>query len=218
MKDKNLWESLVVPKKYKKWINPTPDSKCKICSWNASVWWIKANVRFPSWDMQPPAHPNCDCQINYITSTEKLDKNIPIDTMKVWDATEEFENILEEWKKDFDWLGDFFSYGAASWSWKKYDIKRREEFLNKADEELYVIVYWIKVRLDELGNFMIWRNMTFVDLWYNTSVFLWNIWESAKNFKNPDIHIKDTFKIPEDEKRDRRFYYSWAMYWKLEKL
>lgn len=230
MENKDLWQSLPVPQKYKKWINKTPYSGCKTCSGNEKAGRIKFSENFPSWHTAPPWHPNCDCQIAYITSTKKLDKNTLINTI-LWDATQEFNHMLEEWKKDFKWPKDIVEYWLLSLPWKKYDIKRREEFKEKADEELYITVYWIKVRLDELWNFLIGRNgyLTSLFLWNIINTSWWNLLESYKTLKDiysqveyygDKIHyikLPETL-IPDDEIRDRRFYYIWNIYAKLESI
>lgn len=226
----NIWDNLFDVRKYKRWIDETPDSECKICSANAKVWWIKREEVFPSWHFSPPAHPNCDCRLEYSNYKTNIDINTQIDTMSLSDASKEWNNILKEWEEDFKWYLDFISYLNKSRWWKKYDIKRRKEFKNKADKDLYVLVNWVKVRLDELGNFLVWRNWYLASkhFWRAVSYLGWNFIEAKKslkrNYREVDFfginipYLASFELIPEDEIRDRRFYFIWNIYAKLEEI
>lgn len=116
--NKKVWGDLPYPQKYKKWLNETPYSWCKICSWNAKVGRIKYNDKFPSWHMEPPGHSNCDCRLAYITSTKKLDLSIGKDIV-IWDVTEEWKNILRESRLEISLLLDWIRYLLDSRWWGK---------------------------------------------------------------------------------------------------
>ena len=51
----------------KSWVGGT----CEACQENADAGWIDMDDTFPSGDDEPPAHPNCDCDIETRDAAEE---------------------------------------------------------------------------------------------------------------------------------------------------
>lgn len=61
----------------KSWVGGT----CETCQENADAGWIDMDEQFPSGDDEPPAHPNCDCELETRDVQEAMRENYPIRTV-----------------------------------------------------------------------------------------------------------------------------------------
>jgi len=136
------------------------------------------------------------------------------ENIKNHDMTKLFEEIMKEAEKEFISPSpiDIFNYWNHTQPWWKYDIKRREDCKKYTDEDWIVSVYWQAMRLDELWNFMVWRNGD--RIWLNWGVIEWLWWavEFWKNLTKWEI----SFETSQDELRDQRYYRAWEVYSQLE--
>lgn len=75
MTNENIWENIPTKNKYKKRILIW-DYECSICSSNSRDWWILYDDYFTSWVLEPPAHKNCDCELEIKSFIWKVEKTI----------------------------------------------------------------------------------------------------------------------------------------------
>lgn len=75
MTNENIWENIPTKNKYKKRILIW-DYECSICSSNKRDWWILYDDYFTSWVLEPPAHKNCDCELEIKSFIWKVEKAI----------------------------------------------------------------------------------------------------------------------------------------------
>ena len=58
----------------KRWI--ADDDACEVCQANADQGWIDADDTFDSGDDEPPAHPNCGCDLETNEGDESVDESL----------------------------------------------------------------------------------------------------------------------------------------------
>lgn len=58
----------------KRWI--TSDDPCVVCQENADAGWIDEGDSFPSGDDEPPAHPNCECELETSEGGEDVSESL----------------------------------------------------------------------------------------------------------------------------------------------
>jgi len=66
-RSKKLREAAAAGATEKSWVGGT----CEMCQENADAGWIDMDDTFPSGDDEPPAHPNCDCDIETRDASEE---------------------------------------------------------------------------------------------------------------------------------------------------
>lgn len=201
MSNKKLWDNLPTPQKYKKWLNETPYSWCKICSWNAKAWRIKLSNKFPSWHNAPPAHPNCDCKLAFITSTVKLDNN------KVWDKLIDTLILRERWniaiKRALELFKSKGKYYQTKGEWQQKIWINALIWNNNYDP---ASLYFFKQEISTWeSNVKI--NDEFLELSHNKP---WTKYEGKEiwwevNIKGQTIYLADIWNL--------LFWYLWARMW-----
>jgi hypothetical protein len=117
--------------------------------------------------------------------------------MKLW--KEELIWYRESWW--LPWLTTRTWYLRNSAPWALLDVKRNKDFLDFVWPDKKVDLWWYRVPLSELWNFLIWYNAYYAGIDQNESNVYWLMTE---------IYVKwTTTEKLDDEMYDIKFYMEW---------